>query len=244
MIDDFLYDNPDLYEKVFPPRGKSDLCIRFFEQYLPHPPSSVLDIGCGTGRDLADLATVYPGCVGFDVAPSMVAYAQRNNPTLEFHVGDMRSHRLGRTFDAICALGGCINFALSEEELEATVRTYQSHAHEGTLLLLQPMNPFDYFGEIKVPSSFSVPYKNSIAVGTATYELDTQKQVIHRRRSWKVQGQDIAFDDSMSYRIFFPSEIRYLLKLHGFEVLDIIQGAGSAAYANLSLYVIARFTGR
>jgi SAM-dependent methyltransferase len=240
MITDFLYDNPELYEKVFPPRGKSALCARVFEKYLTESPQSVLDIGCGTGRDLADLAKLYPGCVGVDVNPNMIAYAKKRNPTLSFYLGDMRSWRLHRTFDVICALGGCINFALSNEDLAATIKTYHSHAHNGTLLLLQPLNPNDYFGEFRAPEIFTVPLGSSRATGVASYNISKIHQVVERTRTWTLDGQAESFSDSMSYRIVFPAEISYFLSQNGFEVLSVFEAPGSAVYATSSMYIVAR----
>ena len=120
--------------------------------------------------------------------------------------------------------------------------TYRSHAHDGTLLILQPLNPCDYFGDLKVPETFSLPYKGSILTGIASYKLSKLHQVVERERTWKVEGQDSDFVDSMKYRIIFPEEITYFLTQYGFDVLDIFEAPGSAAYANLSMYVVARFT--
>ncbi|MGG4144239.1 methyltransferase domain-containing protein [Paenibacillus algorifonticola] len=243
MINDFLYDNPEFYEVVFPPRGKSEFCMRIFEKYSTETPSSILDIGCGTGRDLADFSKHYPDCVGFDAAQSMVSYAKKKNPELNVFTGDMRSFRLSRTFDVICALGGCMNFALSNEDLDATFKTYQSHAHKGSLLLLQPLNPSDYFGEFRVPKNFFMPYNDSMAVGEMSYKLLKLQQVVERTRTWTVEGQNETFNDSMSYRIIFPAEISYFLNQNGFDVLDIFESDGSASYANKSMYVVARYNG-
>lgn len=242
MIDDFLYDHPDLYERVFPERGKSDFCIRVFQEHLLEAPASILDIGCGTGRDLAQLSKHYANCVGIDAAESMITYAREKNPDLELHVGDMRSHRLNRTFDVICALGGCINFALTNEELAATIKTYQDHAHDGTLLLIQPLNSCDFFGGFKLPDKFTMQYKGSNAVGRASYKTSKIRQVVERTRIWTLEGEE-EFSDSMSFRIIFPAELTYFLERHGFEVLDIYEAPGSTAYATSSLYVIARFHG-
>ena len=242
MIRDFLYNNPDLFEKVFP-RGRGDLCVSVFQKYLSQPPFSILDIGCGTGRDLSQLSKRYPDCVGFDILPSMVAFAQKNNPDLTILTGDMRTCRLHRTFDAICALGGSINFALSNEELDETIKTYQAHAHEGTLLLVQPLNPCLFFGEFQAPDTFSVPYNGSKVIGTATYKVSKIQQIVERTRTWKIEGESNEFTDSVRFRIIFPAELAYFLNQHGFEVLEIFEKPGSAIYVK-SMYLVGRFKGK
>ena len=74
------------------------MCARVFEQYLGRLPRSVLDIGCGTGRDLAYLAECCSDCVGIDVQAAMIDHARQLRPHIDFRVGDMRVLRLGRSF--------------------------------------------------------------------------------------------------------------------------------------------------
>jgi SAM-dependent methyltransferase len=50
----------------------------------------VADVGCGPGHTTAHLTWAGLDAVGFDVAPAMVAEAQRRFPDVEFEVGDLR----------------------------------------------------------------------------------------------------------------------------------------------------------
>jgi SAM-dependent methyltransferase len=243
-MDDFLYRNPGLYEQVFPSRSKGELCLRVFDEHLGRRPSSLLDVACGTGRDLKIYAGVCPDCVGFDVTPAMVEYAERRNPGVPVFIGDMRSFRLDREFDAICALGGSINFALSDDELDQTIKTYSSHAHDGTLLVLEPLDSSAFFGQLRVPTAFSVPYRDTTAVGSATYELFERQQVVERTRTWKVVGEDEPFTDSMRFRVIFPGELTYRLSQNGFEVLEVRETPGNELYQGSSTYFVARFCER
>lgn len=69
-----------------------------------------LDIGCGTGRQLIDLADRIAGGVGIDLSPAMIARARENAAGLdgvEFQVGDVAAldpETLGR-FDLIAFVG-------------------------------------------------------------------------------------------------------------------------------------------
>lgn len=243
-MDDFLYRNPSLYEQVFPSRNKGELCLGVFDKYLAERPSSILDVACGTGRDLLLYSNACPDCVGFDVTPAMVECARTRNPGVPVLIGDMRSFRLNRTFDAICALGGSINFALSDDEFDQTINTYSSHAHEGTLLMLEPLNSSHFFGQMNVPTTFSVPYGDSTAVGSASYELFETQQVVERTRTWTIEGEDDTFMDSMRFRIIFPGELSSRLRENGFEVLEILETPGNEVYKGSSTYFVARFGGR
>ena len=57
-----LYDRPDLYDLVFPEpdQTRAETCREAFKRYLPLPPTSLLDIGCGNGRLLASLSVSIP----------------------------------------------------------------------------------------------------------------------------------------------------------------------------------------
>ena len=50
-VKSLLYDEPWLYDLVFPDADDTmgTMCREAFARYLPAPPTSVLDVGCGTG---------------------------------------------------------------------------------------------------------------------------------------------------------------------------------------------------
>lgn len=62
------------------------------EQENPFRFLSVLDLGCGPGVWLMDLAKEYPhirSCLGVDINPKAIDYAKREAPTLDFEVVDV-----------------------------------------------------------------------------------------------------------------------------------------------------------
>jgi SAM-dependent methyltransferase len=58
-----------------------------YMRFLVPDGASVLELGCGTGRLLAELRTSRG--VGIDFSPAMIEIAKTNNPDLEFTVGDV-----------------------------------------------------------------------------------------------------------------------------------------------------------
>lgn len=240
-MSDFLYDNPDLYDKIFS-SSAGDVCIDVFQKHLSQAPVSILDIGCGTGRELSQLSKLYPDCVGFDVLPTMTSFAKKRNPHLTIFDGDMRTVRLNRTFDAIYAVGGTINFALSNEDLVKTIKTYQVHAHPDTLLLVEPINPNQLFGTFSLPGTFSVPYKGSMAHGEAHYELFKSEQIVKRTRTWDFGEQASKITESVRFRVIFPAELSYFLAQNGFDVIDVFEKPRNDIYTT-AMYVVAMFIG-
>src|SRR5436190_20310855 len=68
-------------------------------------PKSVLDAGCGTGRVGIELARRGIEVVGVDIDPGMLSTAARNAPNVEWHLDDISTVNLNRTFDAIVMAG-------------------------------------------------------------------------------------------------------------------------------------------
>jgi SAM-dependent methyltransferase len=73
-------------------------------------PRSVLDAGCGTGRVGIELARRGIEVVGVDLDLGMLATASRNAPHLEWHLDDLSTVRLDRSFDAIVMAGNVMIF--------------------------------------------------------------------------------------------------------------------------------------
>ena len=68
------------------------------EQHAERPAGTLLDIGCGGGRNVLNLKGTFR-VTGVDLSPTMLAQARNLNPESTFVHGDMRTFRLGRTFD-------------------------------------------------------------------------------------------------------------------------------------------------
>ncbi len=72
--------------------------------------TSVLDAGCGTGRVGRELARRGFDVVGVDIDPGMLATARAKAPEVPWHVGDLATVDLRRTFDVIVMAGNVMIF--------------------------------------------------------------------------------------------------------------------------------------
>ncbi len=79
--------------------------------------ASILEVGCGPGNISNYLLNKQPTfkIEGIDIAPNMIDLAQKNNPTAQFQIMDIRSIRdLNKTYQAIIA-GFCIPYLAMKE---------------------------------------------------------------------------------------------------------------------------------
>ena len=103
--------------------GEADLLMRL-------SPSSVLDAGCGTGRVARELARRGVDVVGVDLDDEMLATARRKAPDLQWHLGDIASVDLGRTFSAVVAAGN-VMILLTPGTDSAVVANLARHLEPG-----------------------------------------------------------------------------------------------------------------
>jgi SAM-dependent methyltransferase len=98
---------------------------------------SLLDVACGTGMHLEQLAEKYEA-EGLDADPEMLAVARARLPSTVFHEGDMASFDLGKRFDAVVCMFSSIGYAKTEERLRAAIASMARHLEPGGVLVVEP----------------------------------------------------------------------------------------------------------
>ena len=109
---------------------------------------SLLELGVGGGHLLSHLTPQHEAAA-VDVSPRMLELSRRRNPEVEHHLGDMRTVRLGRLFDAVL-IHDAVGYMLTEDDLRAAFQTARSHLRPGGLLLVAPDIVTESFREGKV----------------------------------------------------------------------------------------------
>lgn len=246
-VRNLLYRNPGLYELVYPEPGDETpaMCRRMFARFLPRPPASILDVGCGTGRDLASLARDGADCAGIDFLPAMIAFGRAARPGLRLEVGDMRAFRLGRTFDAILCMGSALTYMIADHDLRAALQTFAAHAHPGTLLVLDLNNAASWLGGgFAAEGELRVDAPGFQATARVENRLDRRRQTFIRSRVWSIPGRE-PVEDRCEYRLLFPAELEHLLADAGFRVAGMFDNKELADgdFAGSRLYLAAAFVG-
>ena len=105
-------------------------------QYARRPVATLLDIGCGGGKNVLNLKGHYK-VTGLDLSPAMLAQAKELNPGCAFVQGDMRTCRLGRAFDA-ALMDDAISHMSCRADFAAAFRTAHAHLSPGGVLIATP----------------------------------------------------------------------------------------------------------
>ena len=96
----------------------------------------ILDLGSGGGHHLHPLTDEF-AATAVDLSEDMLAHSRRLNPGVAHHVGDMRTVRLGESFDAVL-IHDAISYMTTEADLHAVFATARAHLHPGGLLVVAP----------------------------------------------------------------------------------------------------------
>ena len=119
----------DWWQLVSPTEDYADEAAFFASLFRAGNVGTVLELGCGGGnvawflkKDFALTLT--------DLSSAMLAESEKQNPELEHIEGDMRTLRLGRTFDGVL-IHDAIMYMTSEQDLRAALLTAYEHCEPG-----------------------------------------------------------------------------------------------------------------
>ena len=97
---------------------------------------TLLELGSGGGNNAAHLKYRFE-CTLTDLSAEMLALSATINPECEHLVGDMRTLRLGRTFDVVFA-HDALSYLTTEDDLRAALETAAAHVRPGGVVVLTP----------------------------------------------------------------------------------------------------------
>jgi SAM-dependent methyltransferase len=139
-LNDPLYRDPSLvefYDIENSGRDDFDYCLKMAESA-----TSVLDLGCGTGQLIAEVAGGRR-LAGVDPAGAMldIARTRKGGETVRWVEADAQSVRLGETFDLVLLTGHAFQVFLTDDDALAVLRTIAAHLAPQSRFIFDMRNP-------------------------------------------------------------------------------------------------------
>lgn len=153
---DYAYEAAELREILF------DLLQRGPEPYRPR----ILEMGVGGGNNVSHM-TDYMDIVAADISPQMIEISKQLNPSVEHVIGDMRTMRLGKKFDAVI-VHDAISYMLTEQDLRQAFETARTHLEPGGVFITGP----DWMKGVTPMPNLSCKLGSSGALSYAEYVHD------------------------------------------------------------------------
>jgi SAM-dependent methyltransferase len=136
------------YRLVDPPDEHVDeaACYQVaFERAASPRPRTLLDLGAGAGHNALHLKRRFR-CTLTDISEPMTALSRALNPECEHVLGDMRTLRLGRVFDAVL-VHDAVTYMTTEHDLLCAAQTAFAHTRPGGAAIFTPDSLKETFEE-------------------------------------------------------------------------------------------------
>jgi SAM-dependent methyltransferase len=115
---------------------ETETFIEAIKEHSRTEPRTLLNMGCGGGKSDWTFKKHFE-TYGMDLSEDMLKLARELNPEVDYRVGDMRTTRLGKEFDAVTILDA-VNYLTTEEDLRSAFLTAYEHLKPGGVFLTLP----------------------------------------------------------------------------------------------------------
>ena len=221
---DLLYRDKDY-------AGESKYVADLIRDHSPDA-KSVLEIGCGTGAHAAELAKLGFRVTGIDMSDGMLAAAEARRTSLapelaemlEFSLGDARTARIPKKFDAVISLFHVMSYQTSNRDLSAAFATARQHLKLGGVFV------FDcWYGPAVLRQWPTVTEKN--LSDEATEVQRRAEPVIHAAKNMvdvnytvhvtdKATGEKQTLRETHHMRYLFSPEVEQDLTIAGMSLVE------------------------
>jgi SAM-dependent methyltransferase len=210
--------------------------VRFVHEIIQrHAPGArtILELGCGTGAHAVHLVKEGYEIHGVDLSAEMLARAGERLAQLPpelavgltFSQGDLRTLRLGRTFDAVIALFHVLSYQPTNHDLQAAFATAKEHLHPGGVFI------FDFwYGPAVLTDRPAVRIKrvedeviSVTRIAEPVLQVNDNLVEVHYHffLQDKAAGAFATFQESHRMRYLFKPEIDRLLAEYEFTSLEL-----------------------
>ncbi|WP_049871797.1 class I SAM-dependent methyltransferase [Catenulispora acidiphila] len=188
-----LYREPALYAEMADAEAVDTAAaiVALADRHGPAGADSLLDVGCGTGAVLEQLACKYSKSAGVDLLPGMIEISRERRPQLETYVGDMRTIRLGRSFEVVTCIGNALAYLTAPDDIEAAFATFAGHCVPGGVLVIRTLTAFPPLDRSRTSRT---RVSGRSANVTTTYTRDPAAEVLILTRHWDFEDREPATD--------------------------------------------------
>jgi len=238
----------DLYDYVEPYRTRPD--VAFFVEAAKEAGSTVLEIGCGTGRVLIPTARAGINIVGLDLSPHMLAVCRERLEAEPMPVqarvrliqADMRTFDLGETFTLVTIPFRPFQHLTTVDDQLSCLASIRRHLRDGGHLILDLFNPsldalvnqvigeeFAEEPEFTMPDGRRVIRRHKIVAQdrfSQTNQIELVYYITHP------DGRQERATHSFAMRYLFRFEAEHLLARAGFEIEQVYADYDKSAYGS------------
>lgn len=245
IYDDFY---ADIYDHLVFNQLKNDYEFGQIMEYTnPTTKSIILDIGCGTGNQVAKLSDANLNVIGIDISPSMISKAKEKFPLLNFKLADARegnifnhnfTHILCMHFTIYCFQDkqqffyNCINWLMPGGYLVVHVvdkEKFEPILNENPLYIVSPDK---YISKQLNKTKSKIDSFNY----SSTFDFDKQSNLVTFHEKFEFENGKVR---KQEHKLYMDTDIVERAKIAGFIVqgkIDLV----NCGYDNQFLYIFMK----
>ncbi|QTD54857.1 class I SAM-dependent DNA methyltransferase [Parasphingorhabdus cellanae] len=210
-------------------KGECDLIEQVATKFGSRP-DSILDVGCGTGSHVMEMASRGYNCAGVDISQDMLSVAEKksadsiltNKP--KWIVGDARDFDANGHYDMVTMMFAVVSYLTTNDDLLAGLKNIRRHLKPGALFMCD-----FWYG----PAVLAVRPNERVRVletpkGQTIRAASTHVDSFHHTadvsfRLWNIENGQFSGETQETHRMryFFPQEFKMMLKACGFESISM-----------------------
>ena len=222
--------------------------ILFYKERIPSLDSTVLELGCGTGRVLVPLTECCRYIHGLDLSESMISICRKKlddagvpSSKADIQVADITHFDIGRKFDLIIAPFRVFQNLETDTEVEGLFRCVRNHLSAGGSCILNVFNPKGDRENLRREwcnktenFCWEAPFEGGrITCHDRRPKMDRDKlilypELIYRRSEGATLQDEVVLKIVM--RCYFPEDFEELIVAHGFQIINLWGGYSSEPY--------------
>jgi SAM-dependent methyltransferase len=212
--------------------------VEFYRSILPSRETTILELGCGTGRVLVPLVEDCSYIHGIDLSEAMLALCRKKLHALGIskkrcivQQGDITNLNLERMFDLITAPFRVFQCLETDEEVDGFFQTVRAHLSAGGTCILNVFQPFldkEAMATQWASDEDNLSWEAPIEGGRLTCHdrrkwVDAEKQLVYadliyrRYRGEKLEDEAVL---NLVMRYYYPDEFVEMIENRGFKILD------------------------
>jgi SAM-dependent methyltransferase len=241
-----LYSNARLYDRMYPQPSGLSAKAGFYLGLAAAVQRPVLELACGTGSMLLAIAAQGIACEGVDLSPDMLAEARAKfaaeGLSAAFHVGDMASFDLGRTFGLIFIASNSLLHLHAADDIVRCFQSVRTHLDHGGRFAFDVFNPSVQLlagadGTRREMQRFDDPEQGEIRVDVEE-RYDAVAQVTRGVWYFSTEREADFQTVSVELRSIFPQELPLLVKAGGLRLLERYGDFAGSPFTNTSSHQV------
>jgi SAM-dependent methyltransferase len=224
--------------------------IPLYRAKIPSRDSSLLELGCGTGRVLLPLTSDCGYIHGVDISEAMVSICRQKLTKAEVSpakarvdVGDITNLDLGRRFDLITAPYRVFQNLETDDEVDGFFETVRRHlSREGTCIL-NVFNPNrdptsmrrDWVSEYEYAAWEAYVDGDRVTCHARNARMDSDRMILYPELIYRrYHGGDLLDEAVLKIvmRCYYPAELEDVILKHGFQIVDRWGGYSGERYGD------------